>query len=90
MCIRDRLYAEGVQDFTFDLRVLKREANYLVSEILYEDQLTQDRTAIISYIEFEWIQRFCPDLWAAHTPSFGTVEQGSVSHYLQAIFRLPA
>lgn len=28
-------YAEGVQDFTLDLRILKHEASYLVSEILY-------------------------------------------------------
>jgi hypothetical protein len=30
------LYAEGVQDVTFDLRILKHEASYLVSEILDE------------------------------------------------------
>jgi len=29
------LYAEGVQDFTLDLRILKHEGGYLVSEILY-------------------------------------------------------
>lgn len=84
------LYAEGVQDFTLDLRVLKHEAGYLVSEILYEDQFTRDRTAIISHIEFEWIRLFCPDLWTARPPSsFSTAEQGSVSHYLKAIYPIP-
>jgi hypothetical protein len=84
------LYAEGVQYFTLDLRVLKREASYLVSEIRYEDQDTRYRTAIISRIEFDWIRLFCPDLWTARPPSsFSTVEQGSVSHYLKAIFPIP-
>jgi hypothetical protein len=84
------LYAEGVQDFALELRVLKHEINYLVSEILYPDQSMRDRTAIISNIEFDWIRRFCPDLWTARPPSsFSTVEQGSVSHYLKALFRFP-
>jgi hypothetical protein len=44
------LYAEGVQDFTLDLRILKHEASYLVSEILYGKDGPSDRTAIISDI----------------------------------------
>jgi len=32
------LYAEGAQGFTLDLRILKHEASYLVSEILYEKE----------------------------------------------------
>jgi hypothetical protein len=83
-------YPEGVQDFTLDLRILKRESSYLVGEILYEDARTRDRTAIISHIDLEWIRRFCPELWTAYPPSsFGTVEQGSSFHYLKAIFQRP-
>ncbi len=81
------LYAEGVQDLTLDLRILKHEASYLVSEILYGKEGPSDRTAIISRIGFEWIQHFCPGTWAAHPPSsFRGIEQGSVSHYLTALF----
>lgn len=80
------LYAEGVQDFTVDLKVLKHQVGYLVSEILYEDD-PRDRTAIVSHIELEWIRRFCPELWTSRPPSaFSTVEQRSVSHYLNALF----
>jgi hypothetical protein len=81
------LYAQGVQDFTLDLSILKREASYLVSEILYAGQSTRGRTAIIGRIEFEWIQFFCPSLWTSRPPSsFGTVEQESVSRYLDSLF----
>jgi len=84
------MYAEGVQDVTLDLRVLKRENSYLVGEILYHGQSPRDRTAIISHIEFDWIRLFCPDLWVAHPPSsFSTIEQRSVSHYLKALFSVP-
>ncbi len=81
------LYAEGVQNFTLDLRILKHAASYLVSEILYGKEGLSDRTAIIGHIGFEWIQHFCPGIWAARPPSsFRGIEQGSVSHYLNALF----
>jgi hypothetical protein len=81
------LYAEGVQGFTLDLRILKHETSYLVSEILYPKAGPSDRTAIIGRIGFEWIQHFCPDIWAARPPSsFCGIERGSVCHYLNALF----
>ena len=40
------LYAEGVQSFTVDLRILKHEASYLVSEILYGKDGPSNRTAV--------------------------------------------
>ena len=81
------LYAEGVQNFTLDLRILKHEANYLVSQILYGKEGPADRTAIIGRIGFEWIQHLCPGIWATHPPSSSRgIEQGSVSHYLNAVF----
>lgn len=84
------LYAEGVSDIALDLRILKHEASYLVGEILYEGQFAPDRTAIISRIEFEWIRRFCPEMWTSRPPSsFSTVELRSASDYLKALFRRP-
>lgn len=85
----NKLYAEGVQDFALDLRVLKHESNYLVCEILYEDQSIRDRTAIVSVMTFDWIENVCPHLWSTHPPSsFGRVEQEDVSQYLNALDRL--
>lgn len=81
------LYAEGVQGFTLDLRILKHEASYLVSAILDREEGPSDRTAIIGLIGFEWIQHFCPSTWTARPPSsFRGMEQGSVSRYLNALF----
>jgi hypothetical protein len=83
-------YPEGVHEFTLDLRILKREASYLVSEILYEGSPTRDRTAIISNIEFEWIRRYCPELWASYPPShFSGDAQHSAPRYLKAVFHQP-
>lgn len=81
------LYAQGVQHFTLDLRILKHEDSYLVSELLYGKDGPSGRSAIISHMGFAWIQRFCPDMWAAHpASSLRGIEQGSVSHYLDALF----
>ncbi len=84
---RNALYADGVQEFAQEMRVLKHAADFLVAEILVDRDIPSDRVGIVSHIEFEWLRRFCPGLWEAHPPgSFGPVEQGSVSHYLRALF----
>lgn len=82
------LYAEGVQDFTLDLRILKHEPDYLIADLLDDGSGQEGRAAVISHIEFEWIRRFCPDLWTANPlESKGSAAQGSVSIYLDEIFR---
>ena len=79
--------AEGVQNFELDLRILKHEADYLIAELLYGDEVPPDRSAVISHIEFEWIRRFCPDLWFSRPPtSVGGSAETSVSEYLSAVF----
>lgn len=81
-------YAEGVQDFSLELRVLKRSADYLVADLLYGTE-GPDRSAIISHIGFPWIERFCPELWRNHLPSsVGRGAEESVSVYLNMIFGL--
>ena len=77
------LYAAGVQDFSLDLRVLKRAADYLVAEILYESIEDLERCAVVSPIEVEWVHRFCPEVFDIRPP--GDAE--NVSDYLDALFR---
>ena len=80
-------YAEGVQDFSVDLRILKHEADYLVAELVYEDGGHNDRTAVVSHIEFDWIRRFCPELWDSQPPSsLGAVAEASVTEYLNSVY----
>lgn len=80
------LYAEGVQDFSLDIRILKRSTDYLIAELLYGDR-DSDRSAVISHIEFSWIERFCPSLWYNRPPSsVSAAAQSSVSLYLSEVF----
>lgn len=59
-------YAEGVSDFSVEMRVLKRAKDYLVGEIVEDHGISPARCAIISSIEAEWLRRFCPELAARH------------------------
>lgn len=38
-----------------------------------------------SLIEFEWVKRFCPDLWF-HRPPSSCSHASSISHYLDEVF----
>lgn len=80
-------YAGCVQDFSLDLHILKHADDYIVAEVLDNNGDAPERVGIISHIEFEWIRRFCPELWSAQPPdSFGSLEQNNVSLYLDALF----
>ena len=81
-------YAQGVQDFGLDLKVLHRAKDYLVARILHGDD-DMDRCAVISHIEFGWIEQFCPYLWHQHPPrNYGSSAESSVSTYLDSVFDL--
>jgi len=75
------LYARGVEEFSLDLRVLKRTPDYLLAEILYQEAGV-DRSTVISSIEAEWIRRFCPELIASRPPAVTE----NISDYLEALF----
>lgn len=81
------MYAQGVQDFTLNLKILKRCEDYLVADLDYGDGQEMDRTAIVSHIDFEWIKRHCPEIWwnRPHS-SFAGAASGSVSLYLSELF----
>jgi hypothetical protein len=73
------LYAEGVQEFELDIKILKHAGNYIVAELI-SGKDSPDRCVVISHIEFGWIERFCPTLWFYRPPSSVSVPaQGSVS-----------
>lgn len=80
-------YAEGVQNFSLKMKVLKRAKDYLVGEIIYDDKENSGRCAVISHIEFEWIKRFCPQLWYyRHPSSCSSIAANSITEYLNEVF----
>lgn len=79
-------YAEGVQEFSLDLKVIKRSEHYMIADLMYGPK-GADRTAIISVIEYEWIKRFCPELWYFRPPSsLGPPYDHGVHLYLCEVF----
>jgi len=75
-------YAQGAQDFEVRLRMLYRASDYLVARLDYGEGSQQERCAVISHIEFGWIEQFCPFLWHRHPPH----DHGSVTVYLNETF----
>ena len=83
------MYAEGVQGFDVDLRILGRYENYLVGEIDSCGASNTGRVAIISHIEFDWVRQCCPEIWWARPPaSYNATIQGSISLYLDEVFKI--
>jgi hypothetical protein len=81
-------YAEGVNNGEASLKMIHRGDAYLIAQILYPDSPDINRCVVISQIEFEWVRRFCPDLWEAHPPNrIKHLESGSISQYLDDLFR---
>lgn len=79
-------YAEGVQNFDeMRLKILLRAENYLIGQLLGHG--SEVRSAIISHIEFTWLDRFCPHIVKTSPPSaMNAAYSGSVSLYLDRIF----
>lgn len=81
-------YAQGIQDFRMDLQVLHRAESYLVARLMYGEKDSSDRCAIVSEIEFGWIEQFCPWIRQQRPPSsVGQNIRNDVQRYLDAAFR---
>lgn len=80
-------YAEGMQDFSMEIRVLKRAKDYLVGDIVEGKSVNPARCAIISNIEWGWLQRFCPELLVRHPLlSSSDPSSESLNRYLNEVF----
>jgi hypothetical protein len=79
------LYAEGLQDFEKQLRVLEWSPNHPTAAIDSDPGL--NRRAIISGIDFERIERHCPHILEARPVSrCSPSAQNPVSKYLSEVF----
>lgn len=78
-------YAEGVQNFTSDLRVLFRGEAYLVARIMPE---ASDRCAVVSRMEFGWLDQYFPHLMASRSEQGeGQDRKTNVQQYLNSLFK---
>lgn len=81
-------YAEGVNNGEAFLKVIHRGDTYLIAQILYPDAPDINRCVVISQIEFDWVRRFCPELWEAHPPNrIKHLKSASISRYLDDVYR---
>ena len=80
-------YAEGVQAMDKEMRVFSRQENFLIAALIDEPDREPDRFAVISRIGFEWLQRFCPNLWRIRLPSQELQQRpDGVAAYLNQVF----
>jgi hypothetical protein len=77
-------YAEGVQDFTVEIRVLKRTPEYLIGELTGEPK---GRSCVVSTISPQWLGKFCPDFWRQHADDFAA--ENDTEAVLSRIFGFP-
>ncbi len=83
------LYAQGVENFKMDIRVLKRASAYLVGEPATKSQSEADRTVIVSVLEMEWLRYFCPILWQkTELSAMGQISRGEIGPSLDRIFEI--
>lgn len=52
-------YAQGVQGFRLDMRVLQHAETYLVARLIYEPEDWERRAAVISILTSGWIDQNC-------------------------------
>jgi hypothetical protein len=77
-------YAEGVQDFDLNIKILKRSEEYLVGELVYGGDSDVDRCCIVSKISFDWLQMAFPEYMKNNPLKHGTE---GVEAYLSRIYR---
>ena len=84
---RNALYAQGVQDFDVDLRILTHQRDYLVGALLYGEDGPNDRTAVISRISLDWIATMCPSISTRPPPATENhTPYEAVAAHLDALF----
>jgi hypothetical protein len=78
------LYAQGGQEFTSDIQELVHEDNSLLGALASLSEAPK-RVAVISHIEFSWLERLCPEVWDGqqhdrHQPQIAPPTRGARLH----------
>jgi hypothetical protein len=81
-------YAEGVRNFSLNLKVLKRSEEFLVGEVLYQGGVPENRVGIISGMSFDWFSFVSPELLREHPRRTAPLLE-SVDSYLNRALERP-
>lgn len=84
------LYAEGVQNFDANLRILKHEPSYLIAALEAEEVEARGKSAVISHLDLEWLRRYCPELMSRTSAPRGIAPTAlsDVTGYLEGFYGL--
>jgi hypothetical protein len=77
-------YAEGVRNFSLDVKVIVRSEHFLVGEILCRVDEPEERVGIISRMSFDWLSYIFPELSREHPHKAAPVLE-SVNSYLDRV-----
>ena len=83
------LYAQGVQGFEKVLRPVLWGHDYVLAQLVEPEQAKTVRSAVISKITFEWVERCCPSIlkdYPPRTPPDGS--QLTIEAYLALSFNM--
>ncbi len=78
-------YAQGVQDFVLDLRVLWTIPDYLIAEVFSHGSEPSGRCVIISEITLGWLDRNLHGIMQQNPPTPIELTTQSVSEYLHRL-----
>ncbi|GGW69684.1 hypothetical protein [Alishewanella tabrizica] len=78
-------YAQGVADFDLNLKVLKKETSYIVSEILHGYEHS-NRSGIISTIDEAWMELFAPYMWKTHRNHKTCTPKDNIQRFLDECY----
>ncbi|WP_227368818.1 hypothetical protein [Halomonas sp. M20] len=80
------LYLDGAQDFHVGLKILRHHKDVLVADLFIANRDVRS-IAIVSRIDFVWMQRHCQHVIDAYPPSlFGPEAELDVAAYLDSAF----
>jgi len=81
-------YAEGVKNFSLEVKVITRSEYFLVGEIFHRLKEPEERVGIISGMSFDWLSNIFPELSREHPRNAAPVLE-SVDSYLDRVLGRP-
>ena len=78
-------YAAGVRNFETELRVLLRAQDYMIAAIEEGEAHADTRSAIISPINVQWLDRHFPDYLDRHPPTESERQSRDANDFLDRL-----